>query len=158
MKCFECHKEWHFKKDRPKRKYKNKDEKEKSGDAIVASEAQDYDGYNSSGVLISTNSKYEGNRVINSCCSFHMCSDKSLFVNYQTYDSGIVMMENNACCRVIGKGLIRLKMSNGMIRELHDVKHVLKLKRSMISLGILYKLGYLFKLESGTLKVLERQW
>lgn len=65
------------------------------------------------------------------------------------------MMENNVCCRIIGKGLIRLKISNGMIRELHDVKHVLELKSNMISLGILYKLGYLFKLESGTLKVLK---
>ncbi|KAH9743492.1 Integrase catalytic domain-containing protein [Citrus sinensis] len=35
-KCFQCHKEGHFKRDCPEKKYKNKDAKEKSEDAAVA--------------------------------------------------------------------------------------------------------------------------
>ena len=64
-------------------------------------------------------------------------------------------MGNDSSCRVVGRGSIRLKMFDGMIRELRDVRHVPDLKRNLISLGMLDKIGCLVKLESGTLKVLK---
>ncbi|KAH9651744.1 hypothetical protein KPL70_026869 [Citrus sinensis] len=60
-KCFQCHKEGHFKRDCPEKKYKNKDAKEKSGDAVVASEFEGSDGYDSAGVLIATDGQTRGN-------------------------------------------------------------------------------------------------
>ena len=64
-------------------------------------------------------------------------------------------MGNDSSCRVVGRGLIRLKMFDGMIRELRDVRHVPDLKRNLISLGMLDKIGYLVKLESGSLKFMK---
>ena len=77
-------------------------------------------------------------------------------MNYEAYDGGIVVMRNNACCKVIDRGTIRLKMFGGMVRELKDVKHVPKLKRNLISLGMLDKMGCSVRLESSTLKVIIR--
>ncbi|KAH9687838.1 hypothetical protein KPL70_014918 [Citrus sinensis] len=71
-------------------------------------------------------------------------------------DAQTKVMGNDSSCRVVGRGLIRLKMFDGMIRELRDVRHVPDLKRNLISLGMLDKIGCLVKLESVTLKVLKR--
>lgn len=62
-------------------------------------------------------------------------------------------MSNNIYYRVMGKWLIRLKMLDGMIKELDDVKCVPELKRNLISLEMLDKLGYFVYFVSRTLKV-----
>ncbi|KAH9680944.1 hypothetical protein KPL71_026750 [Citrus sinensis] len=149
------HKEGHFKKDCPERKYKSKEAKEKTGDAAVVSEGQESDGYDSAGVFIVSDGASKGNWVLDSGCSFHMCPNKAFFKSYETYDGGIIVIGNDASCRVIGRGTIKLKMLDGTIRELANVRHVPDLKRNLISLGMLDKMGCVIKLESGTLKVLK---
>ena len=136
-------------------KNKKKNTKVKSRDVVAASEFEESDGYDSAGVLIATDAQTKGNWVLDSGCSFHMCPNKNLFTNYETCDGGIVVMGNDSSCRVVGRGLIRLKMFDGMIKELRDVKHVPELKRNLISLWVLDKMGCIVKLESGTLKVMK---
>lgn len=51
-----------------------------------------------------------------------MCPNKNLFINYEACDGGVVVMGNDASYIVVGRGLIRLKIFDGMIRELRDVR------------------------------------
>ena len=58
-------------------------------------------------------------------------------------------MGNNSICRIIGIGNVSLKLHNGSIRVSKQVRHVLDLKRNLISLGMLDQMGCSIKLESG---------
>ena len=63
-------------------------------------------------------------------------------------------MGNNATCKVIRISSIRLKIYDGIIRELDGVRHVLELKRNLNSLGVLDKAGCSIKVKSSALKVI----
>ena len=78
---------------------------------------------------------------------------KNYFSDYQEIDGGKVMMGNNAVCRIIGIGTMNLKLKNGEIWELREVRHVLDLKRNLISLGMVDQNGFSIKLESGKLMI-----
>ena len=52
---------------------------------------------------------------------------------------GRIMMGNNAVCKVIGMGNIHLKLHDGTMRLIRQVRHVPDLKRNLIYLGYLIK-------------------
>ena len=55
---------------------------------------------------------------------------------------GAVLMGNNASCKVADIGTICIKMFDGVVRTLGDIRHVLDLKRNLISLSTLHAKGY----------------
>ncbi|OIT31598.1 hypothetical protein A4A49_37150 [Nicotiana attenuata] len=62
-------------------------------------------------------------------------------------------MGNNVACKVIEKGTIRIKMHDGVVRTLTDVRYVPDLRKNLISLGALESLGCKYIGEGGVLKV-----
>ena len=67
--------------------------------------------------------------------------------------SGAILMGNDACCKIVSVGTFRIKMFDGIVRTLEDVKHVLDLKRNLISLSTLDSKGYKHTGEGEALKV-----
>ena len=55
---------------------------------------------------------------------------------------GVVLMGNNASSKVAGIGTVRIRMFDGVVRTLGDVRHVPDLKRNLISLRNLDAKGY----------------
>ena len=47
------------------------------------------------------------------------------------------LMGNNASCKVMGIGSVRVKMFDGIVRLLRNVRHVPDMKKNFISLGAL---------------------
>ena len=62
-------------------------------------------------------------------------------------------MGNDASCRVVEMGNIRGKMFDGVIRTLCDVRHVLDLRKNLISSGTLDSNGFNYKSANGVMKV-----
>lgn len=64
-------------------------------------------------------------------------------------------MGNHNACVIMGIGSVRIKMHDRIIRTLKFVRYVPKLKKNLISLGKLDSLGYNFKSDYGSLKVMK---
>lgn len=65
-------------------------------------------------------------------------------------------MGNIASYKVIDIGFIRLKLLDGTIRELHNVRHIPELKRNLIFLSMLVdKVGCVIKMVPSVLRVIK---
>lgn len=71
-----------------------------------------------------------------------MCPIRDWFSTYEGGSGGAVIMENNAPCKIIGVGTVRIRMLDGIVRTLTDVKHIPELKRNLISLSAVDSKGY----------------
>lgn len=132
LKCFHYHKEWHFKRDYPYGRYKLKDQKNQSKYVAVAKE----EGNESANVLIAFYVKQEGKQVLGFGCSFYICPFKIHLTEYQEFDGGKVMVENNAMCKITDIVNVKLKMHDGSMFKLKQVRHIPDLKRKLISIGM----------------------
>ncbi|RVW71367.1 Retrovirus-related Pol polyprotein from transposon TNT 1-94 [Vitis vinifera] len=68
-------------------------------------------------------------------------------VNY-----GYVLMNNDVSCKVARIGNIKIKMFDGVVRTLCDVRHVPDLRKNLISLGTLDYNKFSYKSTSGIMK------
>ena len=80
-------------------------------------------------VLIVCNiSKYNEEWILDSGASHHICPHKDWFDPYQIVNDGIVLLGDNHSCKIVGVGSVKIKMFDGVIRTLIDVRHVHELK------------------------------
>ena len=91
--------------------------------------------------------------VLDSTCSYHMTPKKDWFDTYKPYNGGMVQMGNDATCPVIGIGTVKIKMFDGVVRVLSNVRHVPDLRKNSISLGVLDDLGYTYSSKGGIMKI-----
>ena len=62
-------------------------------------------------------------------------------------------MGNNNGCKIVGIGLVKIKMFDEVTRILHGVRHAPELKRNLISLGMLDNFKYSFNSDNGGIRV-----
>ena len=84
------------------------------------------------------------NWSLDSGASHHMSPHRSWFTSYETINGSSVFMGNNASCEPVGMGNVKIKMYDDTVKTLSDVRHVLKLKKNLISLIFLDSNGYKF--------------
>ncbi|KAM2623430.1 hypothetical protein TB2_027936 [Malus domestica] len=145
--CAFCRQKGHWKKDCPKLKNK---EKEKAGsEANIAKSGDDDFEF----ALASSYADGHSNEwILDSGCTYHMCPIREWFSNFEELDGGVVLMGNNNACKTQGIGKIYLKMHDGTVRELSDVRYVPDMKKNLISLGALESKGLKITMEGGVLK------
>ena len=90
---------------------------------------------------------------MDSTCSYHMTPNKDWFNTYRLVNSSSILMGNDASCKVVGIRNIRVKMFDGVIRTLCDVRYVPNLRKNPISLGTLDSNGFNYKSTNGVIKV-----
>ncbi|KAG8491200.1 hypothetical protein CXB51_014356 [Gossypium anomalum] len=120
-----------------------------------SSEADVVEDYSDGELLVAfvNDSKVSEEWILDSGCTFHMSLNRDWFTTYETVSAGVVLMGNNASCKIASVGTIKVKMFDGVVRTLSDVRHVLELKRNLISLSTLDSKGYKYTAESGVLKI-----
>ena len=64
-------------------------------------------------------------------------------------------MGNDATCPVIRIGTVKIKIFDGVVRVLSNVRHVPDLRKNLISLGVLDYLGYSFSSKDGIMKIIK---
>ena len=113
------------------------------------------DGYESAEILMVSKVNSEKEWILDSGCTFHMTPNKAWFEELKQGDGGVVLLGNNRPCKVQGVGFVRVKLHNDVEKVLTNVRYIPELKRNLIFLGMLDELGYLIKVEAGTIKVLK---
>src|SRR4051812_41012352 len=70
-------------------------------------------------------------------------------------DGRTILMGNNAECKVVGIGSIRMRMFDSEARTVANVRYVPEVSSNLLSLGALEARGCRFASTNGTLKVRE---
>jgi hypothetical protein len=91
--------------------------------------------------------------LLDSACSFHVTPQRNWFDTYRSVNCGYVQMGNDTTYTIIGMGTIKIKISNGVVRTLEEVRHIPDMKKNLISLGTLDSKGYSYKSDNGIMKV-----
>ena len=82
-----------------------------------------------------------------------MTPKKDWFDTYKPFNGGMVQMGNDSTCPIIGIGTVKIKMFDGVVRVLGNVRHVPDLRKNLISLGVLDDLGYSYSSKGGIMKI-----
>ncbi|KAG8485682.1 hypothetical protein CXB51_019024 [Gossypium anomalum] len=119
------------------------------------SKSSNRENYSNGELLVASvnDSKVSEEWILDSGCTFHMSPNQDWFTTYETVSEGVVLIGNNTSCKTAGVGTIKVKMFDGVVRTLSDVRHIPELKRNLISLSTLDSKGYRYTAESGVLKI-----
>ncbi|KAG8480529.1 hypothetical protein CXB51_024593 [Gossypium anomalum] len=79
-------------------------------------------------VSTSDNSELTSEWILDLGCSFHMCPNREWFSTYSSVEGEVVRMRNDSSSKVIGIGTVKIKMHDGTIRTLSNVRALVLLK------------------------------
>ena len=84
--------------------------------------------------ILSNSNNYVDSWILDLACSYHVSPNIEWFDTHRSVNCGSVIMGNDASYRVIEIGTIKIKMCNGVVRTLSDVRHVPYLRKNLITL------------------------
>ena len=153
--CFKCKKKGHWLKDCPEnKKNKKKGKSEQTTEANVVTEGNDTDSSNYSlSITSSINYADSSEWLLDSGATYHVCPKREWFSSFENIDGGVVFMGNDHTCQMVGIGIVRMKMFDGAVRELTEVRYMPALRKNLISLGALESKGFKVTMEDSTYKV-----
>ncbi|KAK2970683.1 hypothetical protein RJ640_001943 [Escallonia rubra] len=132
-----------------KRKGKKKDNS-KTADAGVVEDNSD-----GADVLSVTISSLDIRWILDTVCSYHMCPNTYWFATYRSINGGKFLMGNDVVCKVVGICSIQIRMHNGTVKTLTDVRHILEMRKNIISLGILDSNGCSYRAAGGVMRIMK---
>ncbi|KAG8479124.1 hypothetical protein CXB51_029837 [Gossypium anomalum] len=129
-------------------KKRDKSEKDVAGANLADENGDDF-------LLVSTsdNSKLTSEWILDSGCSFYMCPNKEWLSTYSSVEGGVVRMGNDSSSKVISIGTVKIRIHDGTIMTLSDVRYVPDLQKNLISLSILDLKGCRINIKSSDIKV-----
>jgi hypothetical protein len=132
---------------------RNKEERKKKELDKSSAEASFVETLDSGEALFVASVEKCSSWVLDSACTFHICSHRDWFSDYVKSHAGEVVIGDGSTCEIIGIDSIYIQVHDGSIKKLIDVRFVPKLKRTLISLRTLEGMGFNFAAIDGVLKV-----
>jgi hypothetical protein len=131
VKCWNCDKTGHFRKDckEPKKKKASDSSSEKSqddGDAFIAA-------------LVAHAS--DDVWFIDSGASFHMTSHQTWFSKYEVFDGGKVYLGDDSHLKIVRRGRVTIKFPDRRVKGINGVMHIPGLARNLLSVSMLNDVG-----------------
>ena len=74
----------------------------------------------------------ENEWILDTGATYHMCPNREWFSSFEKLEGCSVVMGDDHPCIMEGVGTIQIKMFDGMVRELKEVRYVPQLKRNLI--------------------------
>jgi transposase InsO family protein len=141
--CNYCHKPGHWVKDCPSLKNKDKDK------AVAAAAEEEQYGF------CATVAPPHGDRrwVLDTGASCHMTPFRDCFSTFKKIEGTSIYMGNGSWCVTQGIGTVKIKMFDGCIRTLNNVRFVPSMTRSLISVGLLHRLGCKMRIDDEILRI-----
>nr|ABD63150.1 Putative retroelement pol polyprotein, related [Asparagus officinalis] len=91
--------------------------------------------------------------MLDSGATYHVTPRRDWFSSFERLDGGVIIMENDQSCGICTIGTVRIRMHDGVVRELKDVRFVPQLKKNLISVGALEAKGFKVTFEDAEAKV-----
>nr|GEZ56673.1 zinc finger, CCHC-type [Tanacetum cinerariifolium] len=87
--------------------------------------------------------------------TMHTTHMRDFLYEFMGFDGGLIQFGDNRTCTINGLGKVKIRLHDGSSFMPEDVRYVLGLIRSFISLGTLEKEGYIVKMHMGKIKVIK---
>ena len=152
IKCFYCEELGHHQFICPKAKEDLKELKKirEKGSASLVETVDD-------ALLVQEDKGSKEEWILDSGCSHHICARREWFSSYKDCEGKMIALPNGKTIKVTGVGEITMKLHNGRIRKLAQVRYVPELNRNLISLGKLVDLGCTVMMKNGCLEVTKQE-
>ncbi|KZV18195.1 hypothetical protein F511_20144 [Dorcoceras hygrometricum] len=92
---------------------------------------------------------------MDSGATWHMTSRRIWFDQYEPVSGGSVFMGNDHALEIAGVGTIKIKMFDGTICTIQEVRHVKGVTKNLLSLGQLDDVGCKTRIESGIMEIVK---
>ncbi|KAE8686785.1 cytochrome c bioproteinsis protein CCS1 [Hibiscus syriacus] len=148
LKCYHCGKKAHLKKDcwslnKNSNPQGNTANTSDDGDALCCEASTTVEG----------RKRFADIWLIDSGATYHMTSRREWFHHYEPVSGGSVYSCNDHALDIVGVGTIKLKMYDGTIKVVRDVRHVKGLKKNLLSYGLLDNNASKIETQKGIMKV-----
>ncbi|GMJ02017.1 hypothetical protein HRI_003870900 [Hibiscus trionum] len=137
-----------MKRDCPKWKKESDDKHDASSKTVNMVQNENSDCSDGDMLYIST-TQFTDAWILGSGCSYHITPNRKWFSTYMSVNFGSVYLGGDRCCNIVGIGEVGINMYDGTVITLCDVRHILDLKKNLISLGTLHKNGLIPKADEG---------
>ncbi|KAK2994968.1 hypothetical protein RJ640_017429 [Escallonia rubra] len=135
--------------DCPERKGEKNDNSKKADAGVVK------DNFDGADVLSVTISSSDGGWILDTGYPYHMCPNRDWFATYCPFDGGKVLIGNDVACKVVEIGSIQIRMHDGIVRTLTDVRHVAELRKKLISMCTLDSNGCSYRAAGGVMRIMK---
>jgi len=72
--------------------------------------------------------------VLDTGSTYNICPRRELLASFEELDGGLMSMRDNHTCQLISKDIVRIKVYDGTMRELKEVRYIPSMTKNIISL------------------------